>query len=66
MVLKGTSHPVFLLFKKEKRNSAQKACTSCSGTSYIDVPSDILNKYLQSDASETELNISVNNGSELF
>jgi len=40
--------------------------TACSRTSYEIVPLTNLNKYLDSDTSETEVNInvSVNNGSE--
>jgi len=48
------------------RFTAQKVCTTCSGTSYKIVPLTNLNKYLYNYTSETELNIniSVNNSSE--
>jgi hypothetical protein len=48
--------------------TAKKVCTACSRTSYKIVPLTNLNKCLQNDTSETEvdLNISVNNGSEKF
>ena len=45
-----------------------KECTVLSRRSYKIVPLINLNKYLHNDTSETEvnINISVNNGSELF
>jgi hypothetical protein len=44
----------------------QKVCTACSRTIYRIVSLTSLDKYLHNDTSETEVNISVQNGSEKF
>jgi hypothetical protein len=58
-----------LVFKRIfflKRFIAQKICTACSRTSYINFRLINLNKYLHNDTSETEVNLNIdeNNGRE--